>query len=136
MNKTVGRAILAASASGYPLIQLVVCRFGRRGAIVAETVCVGLLVRDSAMIASGAPGRLRRLPAALLWLEWASAAAAVATGLPAAIDVAAAADARQGKPAGVEAVRRGALGALFGLHTVRFAIYLSPDQGRRPNQST
>ncbi|MGA2500733.1 MAG: hypothetical protein ABSH20_23595 [Tepidisphaeraceae bacterium] len=136
MNKTLGRAILTASAGGYPLTQLVIGRFGRRGAIVAEAVCVGLLVRDSAMIMSGAPGRLRRLPAALLWLEWALAAAAVVAGLPAAVDVAAAARAQQHKPVGIEAVRRGALGALFGLHTVRFAIYLSPDRGRRPNQLT
>jgi hypothetical protein len=31
----------------------------------------------------------------------------------------------------LEALRRAALGTLFGLHTLRFRIYLSPDHGLR-----
>ena len=135
MNKTLGRVILAMSAGGYQSTQAVIRRFGRRGAVVAEAVCVGLLVRDSALIALGTPGRLRRLPASLLWLEWGAAATAVAAGLPALIDETAAARARDRKPVGVEALRRAAVGVLFGLHTVRFQIFLAPDQGRRPQAS-
>jgi hypothetical protein len=131
MRDRLGRAVLAASALGYPLTLLAVRRFGRRGALVAEAVCGGLLVRDAAMLRMGTARRLRRGPAALLWLETAAAAAAVATGLrplfPA--DGVQAATDRPPDRAGV--ARRAAVGALFGLHTVRFWIYLRPDRGLR-----
>lgn len=58
-----GRAILVASGCGFPLTQAVIARFGRVGAIAAESVAVGLLVRDSALVASGAPRRLRAVRA-------------------------------------------------------------------------
>jgi len=82
------------------------------------------------MVASGAPGRLRRGPALLLWLELGAAVTAVATGL----DPRVAADSAAVEPAGLparETARRAAVSALFGLHTARFRIYLRPDQGRR-----
>jgi len=31
-----------------------------------------------------------------------------------------------------DSVRRAAVAALFAIHTIRFGIYLRPDQGRRP----
>ena len=98
MSPPIGRAVLALSGLGFPLTQLAIRRFGRPGAVAVEGVCGGLLVRDAAMIALGVPGRLRRGPAVLLWLE---------------------------------AARRVAIGALFGIHTVRFRIYLQPDSGRK-----
>jgi hypothetical protein len=64
---------------GLPLTQLAIRRFGLRGVLVVEAACGGLLVRDVAMIAAGAPSRLRRGPATLLRLEAAAAAAAVLT---------------------------------------------------------
>jgi hypothetical protein len=69
----------------------------------------------------------------LLWLELAAAAAATILGLRSALDDAAAAAAGDGaaRPDALEAARRAAVGTLFGLHTVRFRIYLRPDQGRR-----
>ena len=66
MKRTVGALVLGLSACGYPLTQLVVRRWGVRGAAAAESVCVGLAARDAAMVAGGVPGRLRRVPAALL----------------------------------------------------------------------
>ena len=132
MSPPIGRAVLALSGLGFPLTQLVIRRFGKPGAVAVEVVCGGLLVRDAAMIASGVPGRLRRGPAGLLWLETASAVAAVLTGLRPLVNADAAHRAAgQGRPDRLEVVRRTAVGALFGLHTWRFRIYLQPDSGRK-----
>ena len=35
------------------------------------------------------------------------------------------------RPTPLEALRRASLGMLFGLHTLRFRIYLAPDHGLR-----
>jgi hypothetical protein len=123
--------VLGLSGLGFPLTQLAVRRLGRPGAAVVEAVSVGLLARDAAMIASGAPRRLRRGPAALLWLEAAAAVIASVLGLPLLVGVGARRRALEDRPSGAEALRRLALGALFGLHTVRFRIYLQPDRGLR-----
>jgi hypothetical protein len=109
----------------------VIRRFGGRGALVVEAVCGGLLIRDAAMLAAGVPHRLRRGPAVLLWLEAAAGAAAVLAGLRPLVDAAARQRAVQPHPDRLEVVRRTAVGALFGLHTIRFRIYLQPDQGLR-----
>ncbi|HVM58595.1 MAG TPA: hypothetical protein VMT74_14130, partial [Gaiellaceae bacterium] len=111
-----GRLVLLLSAAGYPLTELAVRRLGSRGAVLTESVCAGLLIRDASMLAAGVPHRLRPVPAALLRLETGAAAAAVAAGI---------------RPARAPAARRTAVAALFALHTVRFWIYLRPDQGRR-----
>ena len=108
--------MLALSGLGFPLTQLVIRRFGKPGAVAVEVVCGGLLVRDAAMIASGVPGRLRRGPAGLLWLETASAVAAVLTGLRPLVNADAAHRAAgQGRPDRLEVARRTAVGAVFGL---------------------
>jgi len=130
MSPGTGRAVLVVSALGYPLTQLAIRRFGRRGALVVEVACAGLLARDAAMIAGGAPRRLRPVPAGLLWLEAAAAAASVVTGLRPAL----AKEPWEGasrQPTQRELLRRGAVRLLFGLHTLRFWIYLRPDKGRR-----
>ena len=83
------------------------------------------------MIGSGVPSRLRTGPATMLYLEATSAAAAVALGAN-VTQVARASAPDRPAPSARELLRRGAVGTLFGLHTLRFWIYLSPDQGRRP----
>lgn len=131
MRRTVGSVVLGLSACGYPLTQLVVRRWGVRGAAVAEAVCAGLAARDAAMVAAGVPGRLRPVPAALLRLELATATVATLAGLGVLMG---ARSPGQGSPARAgasDAVRRAATAALFAVHTVRFGIYLRPDQGRR-----
>jgi hypothetical protein len=131
VRRTVGSVVLFLSACGYPLIQLVVRRWGVRGALVAEAVCAGLAVRDATMVAAGVPGRLQPGPAALLRLELAAATAASLAGLGALVG---ARSPGQGAPArarDADVVRRAATATLFAVHTVRFAIYLRPDQGRR-----
>jgi hypothetical protein len=97
---------------------------------VAESLCAGLAIRDAAMVADGAPGRLRPVPAALLRLELAVGIVAALAGLQPLLDPR---SAGQPAPGGCSAdtVRRAAVATLFALHTIRFGIYLSPDQGRR-----
>ena len=132
MNEILGRVILAASGSGFPLTQAVIRRFGRGGAVATEAICAGLLVRDLAMVANGAPGRLEPVPARLLYLETAVAAIAAGFSLTAMRpDGLAAARTPGWRVPRAELARRLAVGTLFGLHTVRFRIYLAPGSGRR-----
>jgi hypothetical protein len=131
MPNTLGLGVLTLSGMGFPLTQLAIRRAGLGGALLVETVCGGLLVRDVGLLASGAPARLRPAPAALLWLETTFAAAAVLTGLRLVLDSDARQAAVRARPTPGETLRRLTLGALFGLHTVRFRIYLQPDRGRR-----
>lgn len=131
MHRTTGRIVLVLSGAGFPLTQLVIARFGRRGACVVEVVTAGLLVRDAVLVGSGAPTRLRRGPAVLLHLELAAAAVATAAGVrPMAIGTTQMRTGRAGIDA-IEATRRAAVGTLFGLHTLRWWIYLGPDRGLR-----
>ena len=130
MDPRRGRLLLGLSAAGYPLTQIAIRRFGRAGAVVTETACLALVVRDAAMVATGTPARLRRGPAALLYLEAAVAGSATALGIRLIID-GAAVDRVGASPDAVEAARRAAVAALFVLHTARLRIYLRPDQGRR-----
>jgi hypothetical protein len=132
MRRPLAYLTLALSGSGFPLTQLVIRRFGWTGAVLVEGVAAGLLVRDAAMIAGGALGRLEPLPAGLLRFETATAGVAVAAGALLLCDrsvrAARAPDWRVPKR---ELVRRLAVAALFGFHTARFRIYLAPGSGRR-----
>jgi hypothetical protein len=129
----VGLGILALSGAGFPLTQLAIARFGRRGAMFVEALVVGLLLRDIGLIVSGTPSRLRAGPAALLWAEAAAAAAAAMAGALLLRDPEVAAARQAGWAVGRgELFRRVAVGTLFGLHTVRFRTRLSPGAGRRP----
>ena len=127
-----GRIVLGLSGAGFPLTQLAIARFKRRGALAVEAVVGGLLVRDIALVAGGTPRRLRPVAASLLWAETAVAALGLAGGaaLLADPDVAAARE-RGWRVPRRELARRIALGTLFGLHTVRYRISLSPGSGRR-----
>lgn len=129
MRREVGWLVLGASAVAYPLTEVVLQRGGKRGAVVVDSVCVGMAVRDASMVMGGSPRRLQRIPAGLLYLEL---AAAVAAALAASRSLLIDRGPETPEPDVVEVVRRAAVAALFCLHTVRFHIYLSPDQGRRP----
>ncbi|MGZ3486919.1 MAG: hypothetical protein ACXVBY_08640, partial [Isosphaeraceae bacterium] len=95
-----------------------------------EGVCIGLVIRDTAMIASGVPRRLRPGVAALLWLELGASVIAAVTGLGPLVKRGSA-GATGSRLDALEIARRASVGALFGLHTIRFGIYLRPDRGRR-----
>jgi hypothetical protein len=131
-NRALGAVILAASGSGFPLTQLALARLGRPGALLVGAVTVGLLARDLAMIARGAPSRLEAGPAALLYAETAVAAVAAATCLALATDDGLEAARTRGWHVGrIELLRRVAMGTLFGIHTMRYRIYLAPGRGVR-----
>jgi hypothetical protein len=130
-------AILAASGSGFPLTQAVIARLGRPGAILVAGVTGGLLARDVALLVMGTHRRLEPGPAAMLWAETASAAVATGAGLLLLRDPAVADARRRGWSAPRrELVRRIAIGTLFGLHTMRFRIFLAPGSGLLEPEST
>ena len=131
MRRMVGAVVLGLSACGYPLTQFAVRRWGVRGAAVAEAVCAGLAIRDASMVASGLPGRLRRVPAALLRLELAAGVVASLAGLHPLLSARSADQAASARTCAAGTVRRAAVATLFAVHTIRFGIYLRPDQGRR-----
>ncbi len=130
-RRVLGRIVLVVSGLGFPLTQLAIDRFGRRGALVVEAVSVGLLARDVALVGSGTATLLRRGPAVLLWFETCVAGLAAVVGLPLLVSGEARRQAIASRPTPFELIRRGAIGALFGLHTWRFHIYLQPGRGRR-----
>ncbi len=131
MKRTIGAAVLGLSACGYPLTQFAVRRWGVRGAAVAECACAGLAFRDAWLVAGGVPEKLRAVPAALLRLELAAGAAASLAGLGPLLGARPAGRTAPAKARAADGVRRTAIAALFAVHTIRFAIYLRPDQGLR-----
>lgn len=131
----IGSVVLGLSACGYPLTQLVIRRWGVRGAAVAECACAGLAIRDASMVASGVPGRLRRVPAGLLRLELVVGVVASLAGLYPLLSARSADRPAAARACAVESVRRAAVSMLFAVHTIRFGIYLRPDQGRRVTQA-
>lgn len=132
MNRFAGQAILGLSGAGFPLTQLAIRRLGRPGALLVIGVTGGLLVRDLAMVAGGAPARLQPGPARMLVAETVVAAAATAAGVVALGDRGLEAARTQGWHLPVtELLRRFLVGTLFGLHTMRFRIFLAPGSGRR-----
>ena len=131
MRRAVGNAVLGLSACGYPLTQLAIRRWGARGAALAEAVYAGLAIRDASMVVGGAPGRLRAIPAILLPLELAAAVVASLAGINPLLNAQPAGQASSARAGTADMVRRAAVATLFTLHTIRFAIYLRPGQGRR-----
>ena len=135
MKRVTGAIVLGFSACGYPLTQLAVRRWGVRGAALAECACAGLAIRDASMVAGGVPGRLRRAPAALLFLELGAGVVASLAGLPTLLSLQPADQTASARTSAADSIWGPADAVLFAIHTVRFAIYLRPDQGRRPEQA-
>ncbi len=137
LSRVIGPPLLVLSGLGFPMSQLAIRRLGRSGAIIVEGVTTALAARDTYLVVSGVPDRLRLVPAGLLYAELAMAAVASVLGLRVLIDHETLQAAP--RPAGVqELLRRVALGTLFGLHTWRFAIYLGAHRGMRqtPEQAS
>jgi len=135
MRRSVGLSILALSACGYPLTEAVIRRFGRRGLALSGAACAALAARDASMVPGGVPDRLRLIPAALLWVELVTAG--TAAGMSLGLLVASSMPGRRAAPPpAANRLRRAAVAALFTLHTIRFAIYLTPGHGRRPMPGT
>ena len=98
---------------------------------MVEAVCVGLAIRDASMIAAGIPKRLRPIPAALLYLELAAGVGASVAGASLLLRSLSGEQTTAPNGGTPDTGRRAAVATLFVLHTVRFGIYLRPDQGRR-----
>lgn len=137
MSPWLGRCMLVASGLGFPLTQSAIRWLGRPGAVLVEGVALGLLARDAALIATGTPARLRPGAARLLYAETAAAAASAVLGVTLVTSAGARAAAGAKPSAGGpppparEILRRFAVGTLFGMHTMRFRIYLTPSRGLR-----
>jgi hypothetical protein len=125
MKRVTGAIVLGLSACGYPLTQLVVRRWDVRGAAMAECACAGLAIRDASMVAGGVPGRLRRVPAALLFLELGAGVMASLAGLPPLLSAQPTDRTASARTCAADRVRRAAVAVLFAIHTVRFAMRFS-----------
>jgi hypothetical protein len=128
MPRAVGLPLLVLSGLGFPLSQLAIGKLGRHGALLVEGITTALLIRDTYLVANGAPARLEPVPRALLYAELGVAACASALGLCALSDRGLSEATRRTPDAG-EILRRAVLGTLFGLHTWRFTIYLGLARG-------
>jgi hypothetical protein len=128
-----GKMLLALSLAGGPIILFVLRKFGRWGGPVVAAGCGTLFVRDLTMVTSGVPNRLRPLPRLLLLAEMATSATATMAGLwtwvVEPIRDGEPDDNRSGDGRGAR-LATGASVVTLALHSVRFAIYLSPSQGR------
>ena len=131
MRRTTGTVLLGLSACGYPLTQAVIRRWGVRGAAVTESACAALVIRDASMVAGGALGRLRSVPAALLGLELAAGVVASLAGLHPLLGGQSADGMAPAWTGTADTVRCASVAMLFAVHTIRFAIYLGPGQGLR-----
>jgi hypothetical protein len=131
-----GKLLLMLSLAGAPIILFVLRRFGRFGGPVVVAGCGTLFVRDLTMVTSGVPDRLTPVPRLLLFAEVSVSATATLTGLWAWIVMPLFGE--RERPYGrVVPVATTASVATLVLHTVRFAIYLSPGQGRiTPSQGS
>ena len=76
MPRAVGLPLLVLSGLGFPLSQLAIGKLGRHGALLVEGITTALLIKDTYLVASGAPARLEPVPRALLYAELGVAACA------------------------------------------------------------
>ena len=140
--------LLMLSGAAGPLGWLLLGKSERWGPPIVRAGCAVLFLRDVAMVFTGAPRRLRPLPAVLLLIELATAGVVLAAGAEAWLcRLRRAATPRTGPPKELAPVnarppahdpRREpaaiAAAATFLIHTVRQAIYVSPGHGRRENR--
>ena len=138
-QRLLGKLLLMLSLAGAPIILFVLRQFGRFGGPVVVAGCGTLFVRDLTMVTSEVPGRLKPLPRRLLFAEVSVSATATLTGLWAWTVMPLLGERaehgrshRAGESAHGRVVRVATTAsvATLVLHTVRFAIYLSPGQGR------
>jgi len=132
-QRPLGKLLMALSLAGAPIILFVLRRFGRFGGPVVVAGCGTLFVRDLTMVTSGVPDRLRTVPRLLLLAEASVSATATLAGLWAWIVMPLFGE-RERPHGRVVRVATTASVATLVLHAVRFAIYLSPGQGRRENR--
>ena len=126
--------VLALCGLGFPLTQFAIRVGGRPGAVAVQGLVSGLLVRDIVLIGHGALRRQQPFPSTLLVAETTAGLAAGVLGLRMLGDPDTLQRVVTGSTDTAEQMRRIAIGALFGLHTWRFRVDLSP-QGRGSRSS-
>jgi hypothetical protein len=124
-----GTVVLGLSGCGYPLTQWVGSRWGRPGAAMVASVCVGLAIRDGSMTAYGIPNASARFRRTAVARVGCRRRGLRGRGEPAPqIVVGCPNDRAKGRQCRHSAAHSGC--HLVGLHTLRLGIYLRPDQGR------
>jgi hypothetical protein len=128
--------LLGAALLGAVAAPLAPRRYGRSGGLGVLGGVSVLAVRDTSLVLTGTPARLKVLPRALLYVELVSAATATCLGLAAWLreDAHVGAEGVTSQPAANSTLAAAAssIAALtFILHSFRQAIYLGPGQGRR-----
>jgi hypothetical protein len=131
MKRAIGAAVLGLSACGYPLMQFAVRRWGvrggGRGGMCMRWPGYPRCLHDRRRC----PGGVRAVPAALLRLELAAGMVASLAGLGPLPGARSADWTTPATARAADRARRAAVATLSAIHTVRFAIYLRPEQGRR-----
>jgi hypothetical protein len=130
-NVWANRALLGLSGLGATITEFAVGRFGRPGAMASAAACNAVLVRDTALIASGTLRDLKRGPAGLLVLETGVAALASVLSIRLLFNDRALEVARGDGSSTPEVVRRVAITTLFAIHSGRYSIFLRPGHGLR-----
>jgi len=133
-----GMVLLASSAAGPALVVHLLRRRGHWGELVVAAACGVLFLRDVTMVGTGVPGRLRPVPRLLLIAELTTFGVATSAALWAWVGralvnrrAAAGGGASASAAHAPRLVATLAAAASFVLHTVRYAIYLSPGHGRQ-----
>jgi len=135
-QRPLGKLLMVISVAGAPIILFVLRRFGRFGGPVVVAGCGTLFVRDLTMVTSGVPVRLKPVPRLLLFAEVSASATAALAGLWAWILMPLLGERERPHGRVVGAATTASVATLV-LHAVRFAIYLSPGQGRiSPSQGS
>ncbi|MHB1413855.1 MAG: MBL fold metallo-hydrolase [Chloroflexota bacterium] len=135
-----GRALFAFSLAGLPLANLVLARRGRKGGLLVQAASVLLFARAVQFVITGTAARLRTLPRLLAYAEIVGDGLATLTGFWVWVWRPFVASRQTARPrlrtAGdwVARLNAVAVAAMFVLHAVRMAIYLSPGQGRRDDR--
>ena len=129
MPRAVGLPLLVLSGLGFPLSQLAIGKLGRHGALLVEGITTALLIKDTYLVANGAPARLEPVPRALLYAELGVAACASALGLRALSDRGMAEATRRTPDAGeIPAACR----PRHALRATHLAVHHLPRPGPRP----
>jgi hypothetical protein len=130
------RAVLGLSGLAATISEFAISRLGRPGAMASAAACNAVLLRDAALLGSGATHELKRGPAGLLVLETAVAAVAAVLSIRLLFDDRALQVAQGDGSSTPEVVRRVAITTLFAIHTGRYSISLRPGHGRRAPDSS
>jgi len=131
-----GRGLFVLSVAGLPLSVLALSRLGRVGKLMLQVASTLLFARAVQFVVTGAPARLRTFPRLLAYAELVVDGLATLSGFWVWVWQPFVAprfghQSRTRPTAWAPRLSKLPVVAMFVLHTVRMAIYVSPGQGRR-----